>query len=416
MSYVIIGVVAAILAILGPQLYHVLDKGNVINELSLVNTENCKLRFKDQIQACEDMQVVPANEDFVLLACGNLDQHKLWWPPRNKRNVNSTTFDSLTTDNFYLLNVKTEVLNQVKVVGAPHKLVLHGIHIHQSQSDGGQLQVASINHQLDGSVIDVYNLDLKQAKLTFRFSIQHQLITTPNDVIFLSTQQILVTNDHQSIDSFGWRLFEEFASRPSGNVVACNWSTVDASDVSCTVLLDGIPYPNGILVHSDHLYIASSSLGSVSIHKLHRGKKERQVTVESKPEAVVQVGMCPDNISVDKSGRVLVAGHPKIINYMARSLGLTLPAWLIRLLQPGLRSLPHPGASFKPWSQVVQIFENKDEDLYYNVKYKSTVLFRDDAVDSDIEGSSVAVHSGGKVVIGLLTGKGIGICKNLINN
>ena len=108
-----------------------------------------------------------------------------------------------------MFDTETQTFTPVKL---DTPALLHGINY--KSVDGKKGQVLAVNHLLNGSVVDLYDFDIPSRKMKLQKRFSHELITTPNDVIFYG-DGFFVTNDHQ----FGRgvaRMFEEYLQLPLG--------------------------------------------------------------------------------------------------------------------------------------------------------------------------------------------------------
>lgn len=93
---------------------------------------------------------------------------------------------------------------------------------------------------------------------------------------------------------------ETFAGLPGGTVVY-----VDTEDVGQSQIVARMPFANGVaMVNESMLVVASSSKPGLYFYSIAEDYKTLELA------NVLRMPAGADNVSVDKNGKVLVAGHP----------------------------------------------------------------------------------------------------------
>jgi arylesterase/paraoxonase len=160
-----------------------------------------------------------------------------------------------------------------------------------------------INHSRDsGSIIEVFQVSVQDAVARHVQTLRHPLIHTPNSIHSLGDGKLLVTNDHY----IGARIsqlmtqVETFAGIPGGSVVY-----TDIHNPSHTKTLAHVPFANGIaMLNSTTVAVASSSKMGVNFYTFNPD------TTSMHFRKYIRAPSTVDNLSVDSSGKLLMAGHP----------------------------------------------------------------------------------------------------------
>jgi arylesterase/paraoxonase len=160
-----------------------------------------------------------------------------------------------------------------------------------------------INHSRGaGNIIEVFQVSVEDAIAKHMQTLKHPLISTPNSIHSLGDGKILVTNDHfiGAKTSPLLSQVETYAAIPGGSVVY-----TDIHNSSSTKILSRVPFANGIaMLNSTTVAVASSSKAGVYLYDLnpeHPSLRFRKY---------IRTPASADNLSVDSSGKLLIAGHP----------------------------------------------------------------------------------------------------------
>ncbi|KAI2604165.1 uncharacterized protein GGS25DRAFT_507243 [Hypoxylon fragiforme] len=124
------------------------------------------------------------------------------------------------------------------------------------------------NHRKSGTTIEMFSLDLEEAKATHFRTIRHPLLHGPNSVTLINSNELLVTNDHHFPIAYSRVLAtaETYLSLPIGTVVHVDVSEL-VKDPTAAVeasVVARVPFANGIeFLNSTTLAVASTSKTSV---------------------------------------------------------------------------------------------------------------------------------------------------------
>ena len=160
-----------------------------------------------------------------------------------------------------------------------------------------------INHSRNsGNIIEVFQVSVQDAVAKYVQTLKHPLIYTPNSIHSLGDGKLLVTNDHYigSLISPLISQVETFDGIPGGSVVY-----TDIHNPSHTKTLVRVPFANGIaMLNSTTVAVASSAKMGVNFYTFSPD------TIKLHFRKFIRAPSSVDNLSVDASGKLLMAGHP----------------------------------------------------------------------------------------------------------
>ncbi|KAL8388809.1 hypothetical protein RB595_008947 [Gaeumannomyces hyphopodioides] len=178
------------------------------------------------------------------------------------------------------------------------------------------------NHHRYGSRLEVFSLSLDAAQPVARHlrTIVHPLLNSPNSIALVSKNELYVTNDHLfPVGAYPWlSLLETYLAPPLAYVtyLKLDDQALEKSSQADPVLeahrVARLPFPNGVaLLNSTTLAVAATSDLAVYLYEIGPQLEDSS----SSPGSLrflgkVPVPFFPDNISVDKRGVLLIAGHP----------------------------------------------------------------------------------------------------------
>ncbi|KAI4956356.1 hypothetical protein J4E91_000567 [Alternaria rosae] len=160
-----------------------------------------------------------------------------------------------------------------------------------------------VNHSRNsGNLIEVFQVSVRNAVARYVQTLKHPLIHTPNSIQSLGNGKLLVTNDHYigALISPFISQVETFSGIPGGSVVY-----TDIHNPQDTKTLTHVPFANGIaMLNSTTVAVASSSTMGVNFYSFYPD------TISLYFRKYVRAPSTVDNLSVDSSGKLLLAGHP----------------------------------------------------------------------------------------------------------
>jgi arylesterase/paraoxonase len=252
------------------------------------------IKFKDQLRNCEDV-ILDETKGYAYLSCD---------PGRDRWNRPLGVFIDPYWQHGWIYTfdyaskgkapepMNIERFDDSKTRGFhPLGLALH--------SDSQTLY--AINHAEDGPSIEVFSVSKDGKTLTYRRTIEHPLLHAPNFLVPISHSELYVTNDHRwPARTYGLlSKIETTAAYPGGSI---NYLDLRTNIVR---KLHDIPFANGIgLLNESHVVVASTTLPALYVFS----KVYRSTNLHL--EKRIRTDFLPDNLSVDGSGKLLIAGHP----------------------------------------------------------------------------------------------------------
>lgn len=175
-----------------------------------------------------------------------------------------------------------------------------------------------INHNPSGTRLEWYKVDIlsKTAKLegTFRDA---QNLPTPNALVAISANELLITNDHYMPirDHRTLARLETYAGIAGGSIAHIHLNSGSDSDNSPQITtLTRMPFANGIaLLNKSTIAVASSSTASIRLFHVDWSPKttgQAAAAPSLTPLSSIPLPFLPDNLSADSKGTLLIAGHP----------------------------------------------------------------------------------------------------------
>lgn len=193
-----------------------------------------------------------------------------------------------------------------RVKGTPADFHPHGLSLIRDRD--GKLTLMVVNHTARGtSAIDVFDVDgagSNAVSLHERESVTGDLLVSPNDVVAVDKDRFYATNDHTSKTALG-KWLENWLMLPRANVVYFDGSTFRA-------VAAGLHFANGINKAPDGsaVYVAETTGREIETYSRNAISGDLNY-VNSLP---IASGL--DNIDVDAKGGVLVAGHPRLFEFL----------------------------------------------------------------------------------------------------
>lgn len=170
-----------------------------------------------------------------------------------------------------------------------------------------------VNHSRhSASHILILHIDAHTLTPTLVARLTHPLLHAPNAIQVLGQNKLYITNDHflRAAVSPLLSKIETFSGAPGGTVVY-----IDTRHRSAAKVVARVPFANGLeLVNSTTLAVASSSKSGVYLFDIQHDDALALRAVVRTPAGV-------DNLSMDSTGKVLMAGHPFAPGLMKVSKG-----------------------------------------------------------------------------------------------
>lgn len=171
--------------------------------------------------------------------------------------------------------------------------------------DGKTSTLFVANHAQGGHRVELFKLDTDELTATHMRSISHPLINIPNALHLINSNEFYVTNDHYiTTRTLRWlSLMETYLGPPGGSVVHVK---LDGDKVDAK-LVARVPFANGIeILNKTTVAVSASSRAAVYLYTLQDENDYTSLIYT----AQIPVPFIPDNLSLSKDGRLLIAGHP----------------------------------------------------------------------------------------------------------
>lgn len=163
--------------------------------------------------------------------------------------------------------------------------------------------------------IDIFELtDPNSAKLVE--SIRFPELTSPNDLHAVSRTSFYITNDHNSPRQTLGEKVEDFFRLASTNVLFYN--NGDVSEV-----IDDLYMANGIVTNTNQttLFVSESTGERISVY----GRDDTSGQ-NWKLEKQIPLNVMPDNLEWGSDGKLLVASHPKALDFLLHTFDESVDA------------------------------------------------------------------------------------------
>ncbi|KAL4862622.1 hypothetical protein BDV12DRAFT_40096 [Aspergillus spectabilis] len=275
------------------------NKPENLPEINAFSTSS--LKFANRVRNCED-GIIIEEDSMAILSCD---------PGRDLWNTVMGTFypqHSLIPNGklwIYRYDVPDgdeKALVPIQFVDYPEPFSFHplGVEYHRDTST-----LFVCNHHIEGSRVDIFTLDLSASTkpvATHARTIIHPLIRTPNSVIALNENELYITNDHyiRRKDYAPLALFETYAGIPGGTVAYVN---IAAEPIQVRTVARGA-FANGLtLLNDTTVAVAITAAAEVRLYTRLDDNSLSQIDAIKTP-------FMPDNVSTEKDGSLLIAGHP----------------------------------------------------------------------------------------------------------
>lgn len=186
--------------------------------------------------------------------------------------------------------------------GQPADFRPHGISLWQGADGTPRLFV--INHRSTGEH-EVVLYDVAPGRLQFVESITYPELTSPNDLVAVGPRQFYASNDRGYRKGTLMGVAEGLLQLPAASV-----SYFDGTNGRLAV--EGLIFANGMNVSSDGttVYVAECLRRAVGVYDrdVATGAMSRRERID--------LGTCPDNIEVDEEGKLWIAAHPKLFQFL----------------------------------------------------------------------------------------------------
>lgn len=181
----------------------------------------------------------------------------------------------------------------------------HGIDLYRNEE--GNLLIFAVNHRQNYQQHSVEIFEYRGDYLQHLESISDSsLMTSPNDLVAVGERQFYVSNDHGDVTEFN-RMLEDYLRLP--------YAYVNYYDGTAFFqVARGINYANGIniLPQKNLLVVASTTARKLLMYEIPKDKRQ-----DLKHVGDIFMDFGVDNISLDAANNLWVAGHPKLLSFVA---------------------------------------------------------------------------------------------------
>lgn len=179
----------------------------------------------------------------------------------------------------------------------------HGISL---LKEGGRSYLFVINHpSTTEHQIDVFELTGPRTANHLE-SITFPELISPNDLHAVSRNRFFITNDHSSPRQTLGEKIEDFLRLAETNVLFYdNGSVIE--------VIDDLYMANGVVTNAEQtaLYVAESTGERISVYT-----RENIESQDWKLDKQISLNVMPDNLEWSKDGKLLVASHPKALDFL----------------------------------------------------------------------------------------------------
>lgn len=182
----------------------------------------------------------------------------------------------------------------------------HGMSLYVGED--GERRLFVVNHPTGNeSTVEIFSIQ-SATELRHLRTVSGGDIISLNDVAAVGPEQFYATNDAGTRQEDSLRVVETFLRLPWSSVVYFDGSRVRR-------VVDGLRYANGIVVtrSGQFVYVAETTGRRITVY-------ERDVEsgrLDERGELSIPSGL--DNISLDRNGRLWVAAHPKMLDFLAHA-------------------------------------------------------------------------------------------------
>ena len=254
------------------------------------------------VNQCRAIDIAPGTEDITFapelgVAFISAADRRAWYNETNQTDTNPA-------NGIYTLSLDGSD-TVTKVSPDMGDFLPHGIYLWRG--DGDAMRLFVVNHPPSGEeLIEIFEVGDGGA-LTHLESVSFPAMHSPNDVVAVGPRQFYATND-RGYDKGLLATIEAYMALPFSSIVYFDGD-------QGRLIKKGMTYANGINKSSDNgtIYVAE-----VLKRRVAAFDRDIQDNTLSSPR-YFKAGTAPDNIEVDKQGRLWIGGHSKIFEFTAHA-------------------------------------------------------------------------------------------------
>ncbi|KAI1271687.1 serum paraoxonase/arylesterase family protein [Xylaria sp. FL0933] len=267
-SYFVIALVSVLGAWLYPPVRHFATMMGVRPFESSANVYGIETHFIPDTVACEDVEYHAPSGMLYTACAGDVEIARGWTPGAERlERPDRPAFGVLV-----VIDPKTLKSQKLSLENFEGPFAIHGIGLYTPPSKPDLVYIYAINHlpnprwtpgskteEKAASQVELFVHTVGSKTAKHLRSIVHPLIRTPNDLLAISENEFLVTNDHYYRDGF-MRLVEEFARYLQ------SWTDLihvrfDDKSVDAVVALDSVATNNGLGWGPNQQVVIGDALG-----------------------------------------------------------------------------------------------------------------------------------------------------------
>jgi len=258
-------------------------------------------------------------------------------------------------DGVYLLDSHSESAPAKLATTYPGELHPHGMSFLKID---GRSYLFVVNHNNTGNYVELF--EFKENMLVHLRSFENEEMCCPNDVVAVGLDKFYVSNDHGAKEGLG-RTLEDYLRLANSYILYFDGLKFSKAH-------ENLNYANGINISADGktVYVTETTGRKLSVldRDIASGNLQLRFTKD------LETGL--DNITVDSEGRLWIASHPKLLDFVAHAenSGKLSPSQVLKLTPDGENDF-----------EVTEVYLNAGEE---------------------ISGSSTALYYNGKVYIGVV--------------
>ncbi|MFN2375311.1 MAG: strictosidine synthase family protein [Candidatus Binatia bacterium] len=294
MKRVLLLLLLAVVAFVGVAAYRIVSRSGMMRVLESHHTGDC--RTVTGAVGAEDVTIHPEAGVAYLSA----DDRR------------ATAAGRPVRGEIYSLDLRSNAALPVPLTrGSPADFHPHGISLWRGEDGGERLFV--INHPAAGGhTVEIF--DVEPDRLHHVETVTYPDLSSPNDIVAVGKRRFYATNDRRHREGF-LATVEAYLQLP--------WASVSYFDGSRgRIAADGIAFANGINASADGGSVYVAELLGQAVRVYDRDPDSGNLTLRR----TIGLGSSPDNIEVESSGRLSVAAHPKIFDFLAHAGDAAKPA------------------------------------------------------------------------------------------
>lgn len=209
------------------------------------------------------------------------------------------------------LNLEDENAALVRInANYPEVFHPHGVSLLQ---EGGKDYLFVVNHpSTTEHQVDIFEIT-SPSTATLLESITFPELISPNDLHAVSRNAFYISNDHSSPRQTLGEKVEDFFRLAATNVLFYDNGEVNE-------VLDDLYMANGVVANSDQtkLIVAESTAERLAVYK-----RDSADPLAWKLEKHISLNVMPDNLEWSADGKIIVASHPKALDFLIHSFDET---------------------------------------------------------------------------------------------